>query len=143
MACLAACTILALADDKLNPRLKLSGATHQPSGTPLRKGSFRVYENRAAKAGRVLKLDVVILPKLKQPGRPDPVFVFAGGPGQNVAWHANGWAKHWMRQDRDIVLVSQRGTGGNNRLICDLPGSDENLQGYLEPIFDVPAFREP
>jgi pimeloyl-ACP methyl ester carboxylesterase len=44
-------------------------------------------------------------------------------------------ADSWMRADRDIVLVSQRGTGGDNRLDCVLPGSDDDLQGYLEPVF--------
>lgn len=135
------CATLAAANDDLEPRLTLRDAKHPPSGTNIRQGTFRVWEDRAAKAGRVLELDVVVLPKLEPPGEPDPVFAFAGGPGQNVAWQAGGWARHWMRNKRDIVLVSQRGTGGNNRLQCDLPGSDDDLQSYLEPIFDVPAFR--
>ena len=140
--CLVACAIPTSADDDLEPRLRLRDRENQPVGTSARSGSFRVYENREANTGRVLELDLLILQKLEQPGEPDPVFVFAGGPGQNVANHAAGWTRHWMRKTRDIILLSQRGTGGNNRLTCQLPGSDDNLQGYLEPIFDEPTFRE-
>ena len=132
---------LACAQEPLEPRLHLRDSVHEATKTPVRQGSFRVYEDRTSQSGRVLELDVVVLPALQTPGEPDPVFVFAGGPGQNVAWQAGRWAQHWMRQSRDIVLVSQRGTGGNNRLTCELPGSDDNLQGYLEPIFDVAVFR--
>ena len=140
--CLVACAIPTSADDDLEPRLRLRDRENQPVGTSARSGSFRVYENREANTGRVLELDLLILQKLEQPGEPDPVFVFAGGPGQNVANHAAGWTRHWMRKTRDIVLLSQRGAGGNNRLTCQLPGSDDNLQGYLEPIFDEPTFRD-
>lgn len=133
---------LARAQDVTEPRLQLHDDVHEASGTPIRQGLFHVYEDREAQSGRVLELDVVVLPALEKPGEPDPVFVFAGGPGQNVAWQAAQWARHWTRQSRDIVLVSQRGTGGNNRLACELPGSDDDLQGYLDPIFSVATFRE-
>ena len=138
---LVGATALAFAQDALEPRLRLLDSIHEASQTPMRRGSFRVYEDRTGRSGRVLELDVVVLPALQSPSEPDPVFVFAGGPGQNAAAQADGWARHWMRQSRDIVLVSQRGTGGNNCLTCELPGSDNNLQGYLEPAFDVETFR--
>ena len=138
---LAACAAISPADDKLEPRLTLRDAKHPASGTEIWQGTFRVWEDRTAKVGRVLELDVIVLPKLEPPGEPDPVFAISGGPGQNVATHTRGWARHWMRNKRDIVLLSQRGTGGDNRLQCDLLGSDDDLQGYLEPIFDVPSFR--
>ncbi|MBU0641552.1 MAG: alpha/beta hydrolase [Planctomycetes bacterium] len=139
---LAWTAVSAGAQEPLSSPLQLHDGVHAASGTPLRQGSFRVYEDREAQSGRVLELDVVVLPALDKPGDSDPVFVFAGGPGQNVTSHVDHWAQHWMRQTRDIVLVSQRGTGGDNRLMCDLPGSDDNLQGYLEPIFSVTTFRE-
>jgi pimeloyl-ACP methyl ester carboxylesterase len=131
----------AWADPPLAPRLELHEAVHDRSGTPQRSGFFHVFEDRAAGEGRILKLEVVVLPALESPRAPDPVFAFAGGPGQNVAAHVGTWARHWARRRHDVVLVSQRGTGGDNRLACELPGSDADLQGYLEPIFNVPAFR--
>jgi pimeloyl-ACP methyl ester carboxylesterase len=141
VALLIGVVAVAGAQESLDPRLHLRDSVHAATGTPMRHGLFRVYEDRVSQSGRVLELDVVVLPALRQPAEPDPVFVFAGGPGQNVTSHAGQWARHWMRQSRDIVLISQRGTGGNNRLTCELPGSDDNLQGYLAPPFDVEAFR--
>jgi pimeloyl-ACP methyl ester carboxylesterase len=132
---------LACAQGPLEPRLHLRESVHQETNTPVRHGSFRVYEDRTSQSGRVLELDIVVLPALQTPGEPDPVFIFAGGPGQNVTEQAGRWARHWMRQKHDIVLVSQRGTGGNNCLRCELPGSDDNLQGYLEPPFNVEVLR--
>ncbi|MHC5003038.1 MAG: alpha/beta fold hydrolase [Planctomycetota bacterium] len=127
--------------DPPSPRMVLRDARHEASGTLVRAGRFRVWEDRAARAGRVLELGVLVLPALDPPARPDPVFVLAGGPGQDATSLVNQWVEHWMRRDRDIVLVSQRGTGGDNRLACALAGSDENLQGYLDPLMDEETFR--
>jgi len=127
------------------PRLRLKDAFEEASATTIRHGTFSVWENRGRQSARVLDLDVVVLPargaEVGEKTCPDPVFVFAGGPGQNAAGHFRGWVDHWMRRQRDIVLVSQRGTGGNNRLEIDLPGGDENPQGYLDPIFLEEPFR--
>lgn len=128
-------------DDPLEPRLVLQEATLKDLGTVVRYGKFRVWEDRESQAGRILELDVVVLPAFAQNPCPDPVFYFAGGPGQAAATLHRGWARHWMRQDRDIVFVSQRGTGGTNKLSCELPANDDNLQGYLDPLFDAPAFK--
>jgi pimeloyl-ACP methyl ester carboxylesterase len=122
-----------------SPQLTLHDRTI--AGAPARTGSFRVWENRAAAAGRVIALDVVVLPALANQPQPDPVFVFGGGPGQDITRFTDMWASHFMRQQRDIVLVSQRGAGGDNRLYCPLTGSDANQQGCLDPIFDEPTFR--
>jgi pimeloyl-ACP methyl ester carboxylesterase len=139
-ACLAAVlTGVALAAP---PEIELATRTDPASGTDVRVGVFRVHEDRDAREGLVLELDLVVLPALADEPAQDPVFVIVGGPGQNAAHGWRGWAGHWMRQDRDIVLVSQRGTGGNNRLACDLPASDDNLQAFLEPIFDPESFRD-
>jgi len=107
----------------------------------VRAGTFGVYENRDAQSGRVLQLDVVVIAARKQPALPDPVFYFAGGPGQNAAAGVRQWVGHWMNADRDVVLISQRGTGGDNRLQCDLAGDDDDLQGYLDDPFDPKALR--
>lgn len=107
-----------------------------------RTGVMRVWENRRAAAGRLISLEVVVLEATGAAPVPDPVFVIAGGPGQNAASMANAWGGHWMREERDIVLVSQRGTGGDNRLWCDTPGSDMDLQAYLGPIFVEDVFRD-
>jgi len=55
---------------------------------------------------------------------------------------ARGYVESWIRNDRDIVLVNVRGTGGDNNLQCELHSGDENIQGYLEDPFDVVEFRK-
>lgn len=129
-------------DSSRAPGLTIQEREDAATGSPIRVGSMRVWEDRTVQRGRLLSLEVVVLPATGKNAQPDPVFILAGGPGQNAAGLAGMWSSHWMRADRDIVLVSQRGTGGDNRLWCDLTGSDDDLQGYLEPIFDEQVFRD-
>src|SRR5687767_12940846 len=78
-------------------------------------GTLSVYENRGAGTGRRLDIRYVVLRAEKPSGR-EPLFLFAGGPGQGsteLAPLANG-AFGPIRRTRDIVLVDQRGTGGSN-----------------------------
>jgi pimeloyl-ACP methyl ester carboxylesterase len=77
-------------------------------------GVYDVYENRAAKSGRKISLNIVILPALGPSHLPDPVFWLHGGPGA-AATGAVGIAKggflEVLRNDRDLVFIDQRGTG--------------------------------
>ncbi len=91
------------------------------------QGTLRVFENRKESRGRMIPLYVVVLP---------------GGPGAAATSLASSLSGSWIREDRDIVLVDQRGTGRSNPLRVSLPGSDHDLQGYLDPIFSVEAFRK-
>jgi pimeloyl-ACP methyl ester carboxylesterase len=100
---------------------------------PARCGTFRVPENRAAPGGRMLALNVVILPA-RNAGAHEPVYFISGGPGQAASVEAPGFARAQYRETRDIVLMDIRGTGGDNALDCALGGSDENVQAYLEPL---------
>lgn len=113
-----------------------------PGPAAARTGVLRVWEDRARRSGRVLELEVVVLPARGPDRAPDPVFVLAGGPGQNAAELADLYADHWFRERRDVVLMSQRGTGGNNRLDCEPPGGGDELQGFLDPLFRVEVFRD-
>lgn len=124
-----------------NPRLKLVTRTVVGEGSTIRIGTYRVYENRAAEAGRMLQLDVVVIPATGPDPKPDPVFFLAGGPGVAAAQRFRQHLNSWIRRDRDIVLVSQRGTGGSNKLGCSMAANDDNLQDYLEPIFQADVFE--
>ena len=105
-------------------------------------GSYNVYENRVTGRGRKVALQLAVLPALAQSPRPDPVFWVAGGPGGSAIAAARRFASHWMREQRDVVLVDQRGTGGSNPLACELPGSSDDVQGYLTGAFsDVGLLR--
>lgn len=88
-------------------------------------GTFDVYENRAARSGRKIALNVLILPALSKTPAADPVFGFAGGPGQ-AATTAYPLASYIpsLRQERDIVLIDQRGTGKSNPLRCPFDRTD-------------------
>ena len=62
-----------------------------------------------------------VLPALARNKLPDPVFFFAGGPGQSAVEIAPQVAALLARfsNRRDIVLIDQRGTGRSAPLLCD------------------------
>jgi len=128
--------------DGPEPRLRLRNALEKNSGLPLRFGTYTVYEDREAQAGRTIDLEVFVLPATGPNPRPDPIFHLAGGPGQAATGTFRRMIGSWMNEDRDIVLVSQRGTGRSNGLDCDIVGSDENLQSYLEVLFRPRLFEQ-
>jgi pimeloyl-ACP methyl ester carboxylesterase len=85
-------------------------------------GTFEVPENYQQPDGRRISLRVAVLPSFAQPAKADPVFMLAGGPGQSAVAIA-ALVRHTLgkaNQQRDIVLVDQRGTGQSNALDCDL-----------------------
>ena len=96
-------------------------------------GTLKVYENRATRQGRQLDLNIVVLPALRSDAEPDPLFFLAGGPGQGAAKLAKAVRTIFQRvqNDRDIVLVDQRGTGRSNPLNC-LDDADDSLQSLME-----------
>ncbi|MHC4303286.1 MAG: alpha/beta hydrolase [Planctomycetota bacterium] len=128
--------------DEPGPRLRLRDALEKNSRLPLRFGTYTVYEDRAARAGRTIDLEVFVLPATGPDPRPDPIFYLVGGPGQAATGAFRRLIGSWMNEDRDIVLVSQRGTGRSNGLDCDVVGSDEDLQSYLEVLFRPRLFQQ-
>lgn len=96
-------------------------------------GTLKVYENRATKQGRQIDLNIVVLPALSSDPRPDPFFFLAGGPGQSAAQMAKGLRDAFRQiiNDRDMVLVDQRGTGKSNPLNCS--DEDDSLKAFSEP----------
>lgn len=125
----------------LKARLLIETEEDADEGTKISRGTFSTFEDREAQSGRMIKLDVVILHALDPNSKPDPVFYLAGGPGQDVTQNANSFRRFWIRRERDIVFVSQRGTGGDNKLGCDTIADDDNIQVYLDPLFNLDAFR--
>ncbi len=74
-------------------------------------------------AGKHIELAVAVVPAIATRAKPDPLFLLAGGPGQGAI---EGFAPllgafAGIHRERDLVLVDQRGTGGSNRLDCDMP----------------------
>ena len=102
-------------------------------------GTMPVWENRTAKSGRKIDLYMVVLPAQTPNPAPDPVFYINGGPGYGSAGAASGMGRFLgeIRKQRDIVLVDQRGTGKSHPLHCDLPGGENDLQGYMRTLFPM------
>lgn len=126
--CLAALSCGAPDRPSAFERLGLCEPGEAPTGA--RCGSYEVFEDRDAGAGRKIELHIVLLPALANDPAPDPVFFLAGGPGQGATKLADAveYMLEPVRRHRDVVLVDQRGTGKSAPLECDLgedaPGFD-------------------
>lgn len=81
-------------------------------------GSYEVFEDRAARAGRKIKLNLMVLPANAEKPEPDPVFLIHGGPGISAVHDFPDFGQ-LFRKNRDVVIIDQRGAGGSNRLTCD------------------------
>jgi pimeloyl-ACP methyl ester carboxylesterase len=85
-------------------------------------GKLSVFENRKTKQGRKIDLKIVVMPALRRDPKEDPIFFFAGGPGQGAAKLAEmlGLMFRRFQNDRDLVMIDQRGTGDSNPLNCEM-----------------------
>jgi pimeloyl-ACP methyl ester carboxylesterase len=95
-------------------------------------GTLQVYEDRAGRKGRMIDLNIIVLPATGDKSEPDPIVYFAGGPGSAATEDAAGIAQLFakLHEHRDLLFVDQRGTGGSNPLNCDLY-DPADLQSYL------------
>jgi pimeloyl-ACP methyl ester carboxylesterase len=107
-------------------------------------GKYEVFEDRAAKSGRKIALNIVVIPALSAKPAPDPIFVLAGGPGQGAAAVIKIAGDYLikLRRDRDLVFVDQRGTGESNPLNCNLAGNKDEMRGYFTEGLTVENLRE-
>lgn len=83
-------------------------------------GTLEVWEDREAKGGRRIRLNVAVVPARLRAKEPDPIVVFAGGPGQGAVSLAAQVMPLFARlnDSRDVILLDQRGTGGSHPLAC-------------------------
>lgn len=91
-----------------------------------RCGTLAVYEDRAAQSGRQINLRIAVIPARGRNPAPDPLFFITGGPGEAatqdyVLMHG---AFQQINEERDIVLVDQRGTGDSHPLDCPMLEED-------------------
>src|SRR6202161_2944078 len=105
-------------------------------------GTILVYENRTTRTGRRIPLHVVVLPARRTPAARDPVVFLTGGPGLAATADAEFAARILapLHDQRDIVLVDQRGTGHSAPLECHLY-DDGSLQSYMSPMFPAGRVR--
>jgi pimeloyl-ACP methyl ester carboxylesterase len=73
-------------------------------------GYLVVPEDRSRSSGRTIRLMVAKYPAHSSVKRADPVVYLAGGPGDIAPLDVNGLIAAGFIRDRDILVVSQRGT---------------------------------
>lgn len=105
--------------------------------------SMDVPLDYASPDGQQITLHAAIVPAKSSRSEADPIWVFAGGPGQAAGEYGvlASAAFREIRQTRDIVLVDQRGTGKSNGLNCDVePGEVmSSLEDWTRFIADCRA----
>lgn len=130
MTALHSTSILAQQD---KTALELSPCELRLPGTsltaPAECGWFEVAENPAEPDGKRIKLRVARVPAQGRKVEPDPLILFAGGPGQAAteAWLIVAPAFRKLTENRDVLLIDQRGTGQSNPLRCRKIALDEAL----------------
>jgi len=107
-------------------------------------GRYEVFEDRAAKSGRKISLNILVIPAISSRPAADPVFVLAGGPGQAAVGVVKAIGNYLIKlnRERDLVFIDQRGTGESNPLVCSSPtGKEEMSRAFTEGV-NVDNLRE-
>ena len=132
--CLPVITILALGG--------VSAASHSLELEDCRISAGLAYPSLSARCGIIqrpldpddpespnLDIRVALVPALNLTPEPDPLVPLAGGPGQGTVefYAAYAHAFEYVRRNRDILLVDQRGTGESARMDC--PIDEELIEG--------------
>lgn len=96
---------------------------------PAECGWLEVAENPARPEGKHIRLRVARVPAQGRKVEPDPLVLFAGGPGQaaSEAWLIIAPALKKLNENRDVLLIDQRGTGQSNALRCPQASLEETL----------------
>jgi pimeloyl-ACP methyl ester carboxylesterase len=106
------------------PGIELETCELLVPGTPLSTvgecGWLEAAENPQEPDGRKIQIRVARIPAKGRVAEPDPLVFFAGGPGQSAteSWPIVAGALRKLNENRDILLVDQRGTGQSNPLKC-------------------------
>jgi len=81
-----------------------------------------------------------VIPAVGGQPRSDPITVLMGGPGEDAMGSAEIYSRQFapLLQDRDVLLVDQRGTGRSAPLDCEL-FSPEEPQASLRGVFPLAA----
>lgn len=109
-------------------------------------GSHEVFEDRASRSGRKIALKIVVFPATGKNKVLDPLFYIPGGPGSSATADAPYIAADLarIREQRDLVFVDQRGTGGSNPLECNFftPSDPQSYLGHWNPPDQVRECRK-
>lgn len=130
LALLLSQTPAATAADTRPSACRLSGVEHDALC-----GSISRPLDPARPDGVHIDVHYAVLPALARNKHPDPVFFFAGGPGQSAIALAGPMSRLFARftNRRDLVLIDQRGTGRSAPLVCDTPDPALPLRQLADP----------
>ena len=85
----------------------------------IESGYLKVPESRIKTNSKTIKLAYVVIKARNTNAKKDPILYLQGGPGAPTLIMANFWRENPLREDRDIVLMDQRGTGESNAICSD------------------------
>jgi pimeloyl-ACP methyl ester carboxylesterase len=123
--------------------IQLSSCNLSGVPQPARCGELEVLENPDRPAGRRLKIGVAVIPATAGKSLPDPIVILMGGLGEDAIGPAEIYVKQFttLRQDREILLVDQRGTGRSGALNCPLFSAQEPAVS-LRDVFPLAAVEK-
>ncbi|WP_242438561.1 alpha/beta fold hydrolase [Streptomyces sp. CB00455] len=103
-----------------------------------RCGTLTVPENRAGPRSKTIELGVAIVPAAAGTPKPDPVVWLAGGPGDDAVGEAKLVVDGGLNRDRDVILMSQRGTySADPTALC--PDIDKFNARAVGLVYDAPS----
>lgn len=107
-----------------------------------RCGRLSVPENPDKPHGRRLVISVAVIPATHARALADPIVVLQGGPGEDTISSAAYYAERFaaLLDDRDLLLVDQRGTGKSGALPCALYSAGDPASS-LRDVFPVAAVK--
>lgn len=77
----------------------------------IRCGYLEVQEDRTDEESAMIALAVAIIPSLSDNPQADPILYLSGGPGDSALADPDSWLESSLRDEREIILLDQRGTG--------------------------------
>ncbi|MEI8267883.1 MAG: alpha/beta fold hydrolase [Betaproteobacteria bacterium] len=94
--------------------------------------------------GPQIDIHFAVLPALARRKKEDPVFFFAGGPGQSAVALSGTLDRPLARliNRRDVVLIDQRGTGRSAPLRCPQVPPTQPLRELANPLAQAARLRE-
>jgi pimeloyl-ACP methyl ester carboxylesterase len=107
----------------------------------VRCGAVAMPEDPDRPSGPTIDVHFAVVPAVARNKQGDPVFLFAGGPGQAATRMARQMLPvlSEVNTRRDVVLIDQRGTGGSHPLECQV--EETSLAATLEQTQQLDSFR--
>ena len=98
-------------------------------------GYLIVPEDRSSASSPTIQLAYAILYAPADVVKPDPIVYLAGGPGGNAVDELDSWLDTSYLQDRDLILLDQRGTGYSQPSL-NCPEMEQNVENATQACHD-------